>query len=114
MGSAWASARARARSRAASCPGVGQRRSTAFPTASIPESNAASPLSVFTRSPDGLSILLAAPTQVGSPSPSSERLRSKPAGPLSCTARAGCGDGDRAGAYVEADAGAIDHGWDLL
>ena len=64
-----------ASSRAASCPGVGQRRSTAFPTASILERNAASLLSVFTRSPDGLNILLTAPTQVGSPSPSSGRVR---------------------------------------
>jgi hypothetical protein len=51
----------------------------------------ASRLSVFTLSPEGLSIFVTAPTTVGRPSASSDLLRAKPVGPLSYTARAGCG-----------------------
>ena len=77
------SSRARARSRAASISAVGTATSTTLPTASILARNRASRLSVFTRSPEGLSILLTAPTQHSTPAAESDLCRSKPVGPLS-------------------------------
>ena len=83
MRSSLQSSRARARSLAASMAGVGTATSTTLPTASMRARKTASRLSVFTRSPEGLSILLTAPTQHSTPAAESDLCRSKPVGPLS-------------------------------
>ena len=68
---------------AASIASVGTATSTTLPTASMRARNTASRLSVFTRSPEGLSILLTAPTRHSTPAAESDLCRSKPVGPLS-------------------------------